>query len=73
MPGRCWTLALQPSRSARNHLLWLIGPMSAGLDVQATIGVKALSLTPWQGLGVVSLWTVGALLLGALGLKFRDA
>jgi ABC-2 type transport system permease protein len=50
-----------------------IGPLSAGLDVQATIGVKALPLTPWQGLGVVSLWTVGALLLGALVLTFRDA
>jgi hypothetical protein len=26
-----------------------------------------------QGLGVVALWTLGALLLGALVLKFRDA
>jgi ABC-2 type transport system permease protein len=25
-----------------------IGPLSAGLDVQATIGVKSLSLTPWR-------------------------
>ena len=50
-----------------------IGPLSAGLDVQATIGVKALPLTPWQGLGIVALWTAGALLLGALALKFRDA
>ena len=49
-----------------------IGPLSAGLDVQATIGVKSLPLTPWQGLGVVALWTVGALLLGALVLKARD-
>ncbi len=50
-----------------------IGPLSAGLDVQATTGVNSLPLTPWQGLGVVALWTVGALLLGALVLKFRDA
>ena len=50
-----------------------IGPLSAGLDVQATTGVKALPLTPWQGLGVVALWTAGALLLGVLALKFRDA
>ena len=50
-----------------------IGPMSAGLDIQATIGVKNLPLTPWQGLGVVALWTAGALLLGAVVLKFRDA
>jgi ABC-2 type transport system permease protein len=50
-----------------------IGPMSAGLDIQATIGLKSLSLTPWQGLGVLALWTAGALLLGALALKSRDA
>jgi len=50
-----------------------IGPLPAGLDAQATIGLKALPLTPWQGLGVVTLWTAGALLLGALALKFRDA
>jgi ABC-2 type transport system permease protein len=50
-----------------------IGPLSAGLDAQATIGVHSLPLTPWQGLGVVALWTAGALLLGALVLKIRDA
>lgn len=50
-----------------------IGPMSAGLDALATIGVKSLPLSPWQGLGVVALWTAGALLLGALALKSRDA
>ncbi len=50
-----------------------IGPLPAGLDAQATTGLKGLPLTPWQSLGVVALWTVGALLLGALVLKFRDA
>jgi len=50
-----------------------IAPLPAGLDAQATIGVTSLPLTPWQGLGVVALWTVGALLVGALALKFRDA
>lgn len=50
-----------------------IGPLSAGLDAQATTGVNSLPLTPWQGLSVVALWTAGALLLGALALKFRDA
>jgi ABC-2 type transport system permease protein len=50
-----------------------IGPLPAGLDAQATIGVHSLPLTPWQGLGVVALWTAGALLPGALVLKFRDA
>jgi ABC-2 type transport system permease protein len=50
-----------------------IGPMSAGLDVQATIDVKSLPLTPWQGLGVVALWVAGALILGAVALRLRDA
>jgi ABC-2 type transport system permease protein len=50
-----------------------IGPLPAGLDAQATIGVPSLPLAPWQGLGVVALWTAGALLLGTLVLKFRDA
>jgi ABC-2 type transport system permease protein len=50
-----------------------IGPLPAGLDAQATTGLKVLPLTPWQGLGVVALWTAGALVLGALALKFRDA
>jgi ABC-2 type transport system permease protein len=50
-----------------------IGPLPAGLDAQATIKVNSLPLTPWQGLGVVAGWTAGALLLGALVLKFRDA
>jgi ABC-2 type transport system permease protein len=47
--------------------------MSAGLDVQATIDVKSLPLTPWQGLGVVALWVAGALILGAVALRLRDA
>jgi ABC-2 type transport system permease protein len=50
-----------------------IGPLPAGLDAEATIKVNSLPLTPWQGLGVVAVWTAGALLLGALVLKFRDA
>ena len=50
-----------------------IGPLPAGLDAQATTGVSNLPLTPWQGLGVVALWAAGALLLGALALRFRDA
>ncbi len=50
-----------------------IGPLTAGLDAQATTGLSNLPLSPWQGLGVVALWTTGALLLGALVLKFRDA
>jgi ABC-2 type transport system permease protein len=50
-----------------------IGPLPAGLDARAAIGINRLPLTPWQGLGVVTLWTAGALLLGALVLTLRDA
>jgi ABC-2 type transport system permease protein len=50
-----------------------ISPMIAGLYIQATVGVHALPLTPWQGLGVLALWAPGALILGGLVLRFRDA
>ena len=50
-----------------------IGPMTAGLYIQVTVGVKTLPLTPWQGLGVLAAWSLGALLLGALALRLRDA
>lgn len=49
------------------------GPLTAGLDAQATTGLSNLPLTPWEGLGVVALWAAGAVALGALVLKFRDA
>ena len=50
-----------------------IGPLPASLDAQATTGLSNLPLTPWQGLGVVALWAAGAVAVGALVLKFRDA
>jgi ABC-2 type transport system permease protein len=54
------------------RLLEQIGPMSAGTDSMATAS-DGLPLTPWQGLGVVALWAAGALILGALTLRTRDA
>ena len=50
-----------------------ISPMTAGLYIQTTVGVKALPLTPWQGLGVLAAWALGALLLGGGLLRLRDA
>jgi ABC-2 type transport system permease protein len=50
-----------------------IAPMSAGLCIQSTVGVRSLPLTPWQGLGVLAAWAFGALLLGAVVLRLRDA
>jgi ABC-2 type transport system permease protein len=56
----------------RRHLEQ-IAPMTAGLDIQATVNIRALPLTPWQGLGVLAAWAGGALLLGGLVLRLRDA
>ena len=50
-----------------------IGPTTAGLYIQDTVDVRALPLTPWQGLGVLALWAAGALTVGALVLRSRDA
>jgi ABC-2 type transport system permease protein len=50
-----------------------IAPMTAGLEIQATEGLSTLPLTPWQGLGVLALWAAGALILGGLVFRLRDA
>jgi ABC-2 type transport system permease protein len=50
-----------------------IGPMSAGLDIQATTGLSGLPLSPWAGLGVLAAWAAAALLAGGLLLRYRDA
>ncbi len=64
--------AVIPDHVLARHLEQ-IAPMSAGLYIQATVGVRSLPLTPWQGLGVLVAWAFGALFLGALVLRFRDA
>jgi ABC-2 type transport system permease protein len=50
-----------------------IGPMTAGLYIQATTDLRSLPLSPWQGLGVLAAWAAGALLAGGLLLRLRDA
>ena len=50
-----------------------VAPMTSGLYIQATVNLSELSLTPWQGLGVLAAWAAGALTVGALVLRFRDA
>ncbi len=50
-----------------------IGPMTAGLAIQATIGLNSLPISPWAGLGVLAAWAVGALMVGGLLLWLRDA
>jgi ABC-2 type transport system permease protein len=50
-----------------------IGPMTAGLAVQATTGLHDLPIGPWSGLGVLAAWAGAALLAGLLSLRLRDA
>jgi ABC-2 type transport system permease protein len=50
-----------------------VGPMTAGLAVEATTGLSALPIGPWSGLGVLAAWAAAALLLGALRLRLQDA
>jgi ABC-2 type transport system permease protein len=64
--------AVIPDHVLSRHLEQ-IAPMTAGLDIQATTGLQSLPLTPWQGLGVLALWPFGALILGAVVLRLRDA
>jgi ABC-2 type transport system permease protein len=50
-----------------------VGPMTAGLAIQATTDLGSLPIGPWHGLGVLAAWSAGALLAGALLLERRDA
>jgi ABC-2 type transport system permease protein len=50
-----------------------IGPMSAGLEIQASTGLHSLPISPWAGLGVLAGWAAAALLAGGLLLRLRDA
>jgi ABC-2 type transport system permease protein len=64
--------AVVTDQTVRRHLMQA-APMLAGLDIQATTGLRALPLSPWAGLGVMAAWAAGALLAGGLLLRFRDA
>jgi ABC-2 type transport system permease protein len=50
-----------------------IGPMTAGLSIQATVNLHSLAISPWAGLGVLAAWAAAALLAGGLLLSWRDA
>jgi ABC-2 type transport system permease protein len=50
-----------------------IGPMTAGLEIQASTGLRGLPIGPWAGLGVLAAWAAAALLAGTLVLRLRDA
>ena len=50
-----------------------IGPMTAGLAIQATVGLRSLPISPWTGLGVLATWAAAALVVGGVLLRLRDA
>jgi len=60
------------SQDWQRHLQQL-GPMSAGLEIQASTGLRSLPISPWAGLGVLAAWAAAALLCGGLVLRLRDA
>ena len=64
--------ALVADPHLRRHLEQ-IGPMTAGLAIQATTNLRGLPIGPWAGLGVLAAWAAAALLAGGLALARRDA
>ena len=50
-----------------------IAPMTAGLAVQATTGLRNLPVAPWTGLSILAAWAAAGLLAGWLVLNLRDA
>ncbi len=50
-----------------------IGPMTAGLQIQATANLRHPPIGPWAGLGVLAAWAAAALVIGGLVLRLRDA
>ena len=66
-------IAFAAGNSTVSRHLQQVGPMTAGLAIEATTGLKTLPISPWAGLGVLAAWAVGALLLGGLLLRARDA
>ncbi len=60
-------------RSGASRQLQQIAPMTAGLAIQATTGLRSLPVSPWAGLGILAAWAAAALLAGSLLLHLRDA
>jgi len=43
------------------------------MSIQSTAGLSSLPISPWAGLGVLTAWSVGALLIGGCALEFRNS
>ena len=54
------------------RLLQQIGPMPAGMAIEATTHLSALPLAPWAGIAVLWARSVGALLLAGCVAAHRD-
>lgn len=65
-------LLIQAIGGSFQRRLEQIAPMPAGLAIQATSHVHQYVIGPWAGLGVLTCWAAGALLLGGLVLRLRD-
>ena len=66
-------IAAAAGNAAVSRHLEQVGPMTAGLAIQATTGLNSQPIGPWAGLGVLAAWAVGALLLGGTLFSLRDA
>jgi ABC-2 type transport system permease protein len=66
-------IAFAAGNATISRHLQQIGPMTAGLEIEATTGLNTLPISPWAGLAVLAAWAAGALLLGGLLLRSRDA
>ncbi|MGH7734927.1 MAG: ABC transporter permease, partial [Gemmatimonadales bacterium] len=74
--GLLYLIPILASALGNSHLarhLQQIAPMTAGLAIQATTGLRSLPISPWAGLGVLAAWAAAALLAGGLLLRMRDA
>lgn len=66
-------IAFAAGDSGLSRHLQQIAPMTAGMAIEATTGLNTLPISPWAGLGVLAAWAAGALVLGGLLLRLRDA
>lgn len=66
-------VAFAVNDSGLSRHLQQIAPMTAGMAIEATTGLNTLPISPWAGLGVLAAWAAGALLLGGMLLRLRDA
>ena len=64
----------QPADTRANQVTKGVSEMSANYDTQPPqVQLDTLPISPWAGLGVLAAWAAGALLLGGLLLRVRDA